>query len=225
MSSVTFTLSKTGKKNLDRLSEILGRNKLFGLLDKFFHKHSLIAASHISKTMLSGQRLRRRTGGLAKSVTGTGLRVDGIPAMRVGIFRGPALKYAGVQELGTKGKNPSSPYDTIRPKKGKSLSIPLDPVLTGTGVDKYGGPRGFPGELHFIPFRKSGIAVGALFDDAEYKIAKTFGLREAKAAYLLVKKVDIPAHFYLRDGFRNYLPLFVKELEAYLKQIVAIPQQ
>lgn len=220
MSKVTFTLSAAGKKRINSLISMLGRDQLFRQLDGLFHKHSLIAAGHVSRTMLSGQRLKRRTGSLARSITGTGLRVDGVPAMRVGIFRGPALKYAGVQEFGTKGKNPESPYPTIRPKKGKALAMPLEPALTPAGVERYGGPRNFPGGLHFIPFRNSGVAIGALYSPAEYTIAKSFGLREAKAAYLLLKKIDIPPHWYLRDGFRNYLPLFKKALEAYLKDLL-----
>ena len=220
MSKITIKISASGQKTIDKLITNLGREKLFKLLDKLFNKQSLIAAGHVSRTMLSGQRLKRRTGTLAKSVTGTGLRIDGIPAMRVGIFRGPALKYAGPQELGTKGKNPESPYGTILPKKGKALAIPLGPALTPAGVEKYGGPRNFPGELHFIPFRQSGIAVGALYSDVEYEVARHFGIREAQAAYLLLRKVDLKPKYYLRDGFRNYMPMFAKELNKYLKDIL-----
>lgn len=222
MSKITFTINKTSQKNINLLINRLGKEELFRGIQNFFTRQALIGSARIADTMLSGQRLNRQTGTLAKSLTGTGLRVDGVPALRMGIFRGPALKYAGIQNLGTKKYNPASPYDTIRPKKGKALAIPLDPVKTGTGLDKYGGPRGFPGELHFIPFRKSGIAIGALYDDHEYDVAREFGLREAKAAYLLMTEVDIKPTFYLRDGFRNFLPILTKNLAAYLKDQVAL---
>jgi len=221
---IKVELDKRSLAYIQALEKSLGKEALYAQLDRFFAKQSLIAAGHISRNMLSGQRLARRTGQLARSIAGAALRVDGVPAMRVGVFRGPALKYAGVQEFGTKGKNPDSPYPTIRPRSARALAIPQAPeAVTPAGVDRFGGPRGFPGELHFVPFRDSGVsqgAIGGLYSDREYDIGIEFGFDRAKVAYLLVAKVDLEPKYYLRDGFRSYLPMLSKELAELLADLV-----
>lgn len=192
----------------------------------FLDRQATIGADYISDNMLSNQRLRRRSGNLARSIVGRSLRAAGVPAMRIGVLRGPALRYAGVQEYGTKKYNPDSPYDTIRPKHAKALAIPQEPALTGVGIDRFGGPRGVPFSLTFIPFRGTGVAVGGLFDPATLP-AKGSGLslRTAKMYYLLVSKVDIKPKWYLKDGFDAWLPEFVEELTDWLEDYaLALPK-
>lgn len=217
MSEVRFELTKSSIETIDRITEFVSAERLYDAITQFFQKQSQIIASRISNNYLSGQRLNRRTGNLARSVTGVGLKVDGAPAIRVGIFRGPALKYAGIQEFGTRDKNPESPFDVITPKEAEALAIPVgDDVLTPTGVSRF-GPRDYPGDLRFIPFRSSGVAVGALFNEEQYQVAREFGIREAMASYLLLTQVSIEPKYYLRDGFKSQLPYLIRELNTFLR--------
>ena len=57
---------------------------------------------------MSGDFLATRTGNLRRSVAGRAEQTRLGPAIRVGIFKGPSLAYAGVQEFGTQGFNPSA---------------------------------------------------------------------------------------------------------------------
>lgn len=188
--------------------------KLSGFLDR----SAAVIAGKVSDEMLSGQRLKRRTGTLARSVIGFSFEFRGLPAMRIGVLRGPALAYAGVQEYGTKKYNPASPYPTIRPKHGKALAIPQKPALTPAGVDRFGGPRQTPLNLRFIPFRGTGVAVGGLFDPSTLPPPGSgLSLRSAKMYYLLVKYVDIKPTWYLRDGVNMSLPEFTNALADWLE--------
>ena len=146
--------------------------------------------------------------------------------MKIGILRGPALKYAGVLDEGTVGKGGKLP--TIVPKSGKALAFPVDEALTPAGVDRYGGPRNYPGALKFIPYRKSGVAIGALYDAADLakelkrakKEARLVSLSNVKRLYVLLRKLDIaPTHF-LQRGFDQYLPEFSQALADYLKKVL-----
>jgi hypothetical protein len=218
---VTVELSKRTIFMLRAFEKAAGVERYNKTILAFLDKAASAAAGHISDTMLSGQRLKRRTGTLAKSIIGRSLMFTGVPAMRIGVMRGPALKYAGPQEYGTKGKNPSSPYDTIRPRHGKALAIPMKPALTPAGVDRFGGPRNAGIELKFIPFRSTGVAVGGLFDPATLPPRGSgLNLRSAKMYYLLVKEIDLEPKWYLRDGFNDYLPILAEAILDYLEGIV-----
>lgn len=184
----------------------------------FLDKQASIGADFISDNYLSNQRLKRRSGALARSIVGRSLMASGVPAMRIGVLRGPALRYAGVQEYGTRKYNQSSPYDTIRPRSAKALAIPQKPALTAVGIDKFGGPRGLPFKAAFIPFRGTGVAVGGLFDPKTLpKSGSGLSLRSAKMYYLLVKQVDIKPKWYLKDGFEAWLPKMTEELADWLR--------
>lgn len=221
MTSVSFTFDRATKRYLKDAERRLGRDDLYEQITRLFNREGLKVAGRISKNYLSGQRVNRRSGNLARSITGQGVRINGVPALQVGIFRGPSLKYAATIELGTKGKNPDSPIPTIRPRSGQALAVPVgDEVLTGAGVDRFGGPRNFPGELYFIPFRNSGVAVGGLYSAVQRDIGQQFGLREARAAYLLLTEVDIEPRYFLRDGFQERLPFVAKELSLLLRDLL-----
>ena len=92
-----------------------------------------LTAGFISKNYLAGQRLRRITGTLAKSVVGAAETYRGLPAMRVGILTGPALHYAGILEFGTDDMNPASPYHTD--KRGLPLTGRAPRFYLRDGVD------------------------------------------------------------------------------------------
>lgn len=209
---VTFTLTKESEAYIRELQVRLGRDVLYGNLVEFFDRQANIVAGRTAKRAFTvgDNPLRRRTGTLGRSIIGRGELVGGLPAMRVGIFRGPALKYAGPLELGTKGKNPDSPYPTIKPKNAKALAVPLDdgPAVTPAGVHRYDSPRNFPTDLHFVPILR-GRVVGLLVTEDD------------EAAYLLLRAMDIAPRFYLREGMLESLPEVSEKLAKFLAAQIA----
>jgi len=205
-------LTPASKKALEKLRKLLTPSGFRNALRPFFALHAPKAGGHIVRTMLSGQRLSRRTGRLAGSVLGLMEDYKGLPAIRVGTLRGPATKYGGIQQRGGE----------IRPVKAKALAIPQEAALTPAGVDRFGGPRGYPGELKFIPFRNSGVAVGGLYDPATIQKGEDgkVDLASATMYYMLVKRVNIPASKWLTDGWKKYSPTFTHELAVFLKDLV-----
>ena len=184
----------------------------YNWVDRFFEEHGSLAAAHVVRTQLSGQPLARRSGNLARSVVGHSVRVGGVPGLRVGVFRGPSLRYARKLEVG----------GTIKPKKAQALSIPLQggKAVTRSGVTKF-GPRDFPGTLTFIPFRNPRNAVGVLIDETARQMLRSgASLSEVQAQYLLVKQVRIPAFRWLRKGMTSYIPQMRKALEGHLAELV-----
>lgn len=174
-------LSEAGAANLARLRSDFGNERaFFGFVLNSFQKSSLIIASRvIAESLSGGSGLRRRTGTLARSTIGHADIINGLPGIRLGIFRGPALAYAAVQELGTVGKGGELP--TIRPVRGKYLAVPTDDggALTPAGVAKYTSARNYPGQLKFargrfsVMLNRKKITVGAaLVDKAKYDRAK-----------------------------------------------------
>lgn len=214
---------RTTKGQIESIRERLSTDGFDGFLNGFMEEQSGLVGAHIIRRMRRENIVRRRTGTLERAIVGSAERVGRLPGMRVGVLKGPALKYAGVQEYGTKGKNPTSPYDTIKPRKAKALAIPAEggKALTAAGVDRFGGPRGYPGELKAVPFTDSGIAVGALYDmKAHDRLEERHGevdLGDLQPVYLLLKKVDIEPKWYLRDGFMERLPLVSRALSRGLK--------
>lgn len=232
-------LTSDSKRRLDRFlaktdPEVV-RRELLGL----FTKEGRLTARNVSRKFLSGQRLAIRAGSLARSVEGRGVLHEGLPAIRVGVFRGPALQYARVHELGTKGKGGTLP--TIMPRRAKALAVPNRDnkrVMFPSGAPRYPSPRQFPGELSFIPFRRGTKAIGALYEKDELdelrekaKAARGdttkrpkgaeaanegFTLRDATAAYFLLSSADIEPKHYLRDGMLQALPRIALELSEFL---------
>ncbi len=224
--NVSIQLSPETSRFLKRVGDTLGAAKLRRELIRFNQKQAQKAAGTVVRTQLSGQALGRRTGTLARSVEG---RVDTtagrLPAMRIGVFKGPATRYAAVQEFGTKGKNPASPIPTIRPVTAKALAIPINDSLTGAGVAKFLGPRSDPRDLVFIPFARNTIVIGALFERNRIRAAQTaalgtLNLREVKAAYLLMTEVDVEPTFWLSRGVDLYIPTYTEELLDFLGDFI-----
>lgn len=213
-------------KTLKKLINTFGGAEVLKGILKLFEKVSSAAAGYVTKNYLTGQRLNIRSGMLARSVVGKGVKRKGVPGIQVGIFRGPALKYAGVQEYGTKRYNAYSPYDTIRPKNGKALAMPINDSLTAAGVSRYRSAKTDPRKMTFIPFKKNANIVGALYRTVVLKRIRkqkgsAFTLHDLKASYLLLKQVDVAPHWYLRDGMQEYLPVIGAELSRYLKDVLS----
>lgn len=211
---VELKLTEQGERALALLQRRFRRSALLEQLSAFFDREAPRVAGRIVRDMLSGQRLARRTGNLARSVEGRSDSHRGLPGMRIGIFRGPALPYAAIQEFG----------GTIRPRRARALAVPArgGPALTPAGVDRFGGPRGYPGELKFIPFRRSGVAVGMLADAEQIRQARRRSrgapsLADIDAVYLLLRKVQLRGKHYLRDGVQNQLPAIIAELGRHLR--------
>ncbi|GAG31364.1 unnamed protein product [marine sediment metagenome] len=218
-----LNIPKSTVRTLDRILNRFKPAKVYVALDKFFDEIALWLAGQIVKTSLSGKKLERRTGQLAASVTGRSIREKGVPGFKVGIFRGPSLRYAGILEYGTKGYNPRSPYPTIKPRKARALAMPINDAVTLAGVARYGGPREFEkqkGRLTFIPFDRGSGAIGGLYTDEEL-MKGDMNFSNAKASYLLLAKTDIKPRWYLRQGVRRRLPTVAKKLSKYLKDILS----
>lgn len=208
--SFSIALNRQSKTRLKRITRAGLGKELFDEIIKLWDKEAQKIASHISKTKLTGQRKKVRSGALRRNIVGQAMRFRGVPALRVGVLRGPALSYAGLQEFGTQKWNKQSPYPTIRPKKTKYLAYPPDgsPALYPSGVNRYPSARHYPGKLVFIPF-KGKNAVGGLYDAAE--LAGADSLRELQVVYVLLRRMDIKPGFFLRDGMTERLPILLIE--------------
>jgi hypothetical protein len=176
-------------------------------LFQLFNKLGSRAAGYVVKQFLSGDPLHRRTGLLAASVVGDAIMVGNVPAMRVGVFRGPALRYALIQERG----------GTVLPVNAKALAMPVNAALTPAGVARWPGPREYPGKLQFIPWRKGGgNAIGGLYDVAQLAAYRK-NFSALRPLYVLLRQAKIPAHWYLRNGMQQFIPTVASELLAFLK--------
>lgn len=219
-----LNIPKSTLRNLEDISNRFKPLKVYRALDRFFDEIALWIAGQIIKTSLSGKLLKRRTGQLASSITGRSIREKGVPGFKVGVFRGPALRYAGILEYGTKGFNPKSPYPTIKPKRAKALAMPVGDAVTAAGVSRFGGPRDYEkqaGKLTFIPFGRGSGAIGGLYSETELAKGDGTNLINAKASYLLLAKTDIKPRWYLRQGVRRRLPMVVKKLSKFLEGILS----
>lgn len=110
MTSAKIQLSKPTQRYLAKLKRGTARDALFRKILELMDRQAALTAAYISKNYLSGQRLNRITGTLARSVVGAAETFRGLPTMRVGVLTGPALAYAGILEVGTTDFNPDSPY-------------------------------------------------------------------------------------------------------------------
>lgn len=209
--NLQITVTRETRGLLRDLARLTTRGEFAELMMPFMQRHATLAAGRITSQQLSGQLLKRRTGRLAGSIMGRAERFQGLPGLRVGTLRGPAVPYAAVHERG----------GTIRPVRAKALAIPMEAALTPAGVDRFGGPR-YAGDLKFIPFRRSGVAVGGLFDPSTLQKGEDgrVDLSTAVMYYLLVREVTLPARHYLEKGFNAYLPVLTKELAAYIRNLL-----
>lgn len=210
---VTIKLTEQSEALLKKIRTNATRREFYRRAVRSFEKRGPKIAGVSVKNYLTGQRLRRRSGILAQSVVGRGGLFGGIPGVRIGILRGPALKYAGQQEYGTRGKNPQSPYDTIRPKKAKALAMPIGKALTPAGVDRYGGPRNFPGELRFVEVLRANVIGLLVPEDSDPD-------DDDSAVYILLSKVDLEPQWYLRDAMLSQLDPLARDIADVLVSVV-----
>jgi hypothetical protein len=219
--SISITVSEETRQYFRVLKQTLGKAELYERMVTFFDRQAQIVAGYTVKTKLSGAPLHRRTGALARSIIGRGEIIDGVPGFRVGVLRGPSIKYAAAQELGTVGKGGTLP--TIKPKTAKALAMPVNDALTPAGVARWPGPRQSPLDLHFVPFRHGTIAVGALYAAKDLKKIRKKGgtLRDILPYYILLSKMDLkPTHF-LRNGLLESLPLVTSNLAVFIHDLLA----
>jgi hypothetical protein len=213
---LTIELDEPSKKRIERLLKRISPQELMAGILSLFDEEAAYCAGHVIKTQLSGQKLGRRTGTLARSVVGSAVRhgPQRLPAMRIGIFRGPALKYAAIHEYG----------GTILPKPPrKALAIPQKAALTPAGVEKFGGPRHYPSPLRFLPFRR-GVAVGKLVEESEAQMWERMGLSpyNAETIYLLVRQVEITAKYWLKTGVTDYMPALRSRISEFLVEALSV---
>lgn len=244
---------------LNRLSSLTGKEARAARdrLRRFMGQLAKITAGHVIKTQFGGsrsskpapaytpgakERKRRRTGSLARSIEGRANTDAGIPSIEIGIFRGPALKYAGIQEFGTKSYNPNSPYPDIVPREKKALAAPIGPsALTPAGVPRYDSPRNFPEPLKPVyrgirgfkwPARSNRHApkskvIGILVLQKEYEeavarsITGLFDYEEpdfsaVEVVYMLLRSAAIPPGFFLSDGVQDFLPSIITRINDFL---------
>lgn len=221
---IQLRLTKEIRSLIKRWENIGTPQVLYKKLVVFFNRFGKIGASLISRNLLSGQLLRRRTGNLARSMTGRGEMLEGLPVMRIGIFRGPTLEYAAIQEYGTVGAGGLLP--TIVPKKAKALAIPIKGGgATAVGVAKFSGPRSADVDLTFIPIGKSNPnVIGGLYETSTLTTKKgkkrKLSLKAVKLWYLLVLSVDIKPKHYLRKGMKKLMPELRKNLAEFLAELL-----
>jgi len=119
---------------------------------------------------------------------------------------------AWVQEFGTKGKNPSSPIATIRPKTAKFLTIPLPGALTPGGRLRKGarGARDFKNS--FFVRKGSKLTLVQASGNYQDKITPIFSL---------VKKVDLQPRLGMTETFSKVINRrLLRELDAAVEKFL-----
>ena len=141
-----------------------------------------------------------RSGALRNSIRHTVDKGPTGPEMSLsagGRFGGNDVRYARIHELG----------GTIRPKRAKSLAIPLPAARTGAGVSGRPGPRDFP-DLQFMP-SKNPRNVGILATPAGVPM------------FVLRRSVTIPARPYLKPSMDQAVQGFRARLGSAMARALA----
>ena len=192
---------------IDRMMKRISVEAVRAAVGIAFQRGATKVGGFIAKNFLSGQVLRRRTGNLARSVEGVYEVSDGLPRLRVGVFKSPARNYARIQEFG----------GIIKPVKAKSLAVPVGAgAITPAGVPKYASPREYPGELQYIPINRGNVA--AILVDPQEK-SKAEG-ESMKATYLLLRRVRVKARPFLRPGVMAFLPELTAEVSRAVRKAI-----
>ena len=192
---------------IDRMMKRISVEAVRAAVGIAFQRGATKVGGFIAKKFLSGQVLRRRTGNLARSVEGIYEVSEGLPRLRVGVFKSPARNYARIQEFG----------GTITPKKAKSLAVPVGArAITPAGVAKYASPREYPGDLQYIPINRGNV-VAILVDPKEKRKAQG---ERMKATYLLLRRVRVKARPFLRPGVMAFLPELTAEVSRAVRKAV-----
>ena len=142
-----------------------------------------------------------RSGALRNSIRHTVDKGPTGPEMSLsagGRFGGNDVRYARIHELG----------GTIRPKRAKSLAIPLPAARTGAGVSGRPGPRDVPG-LRFVPTPGSPRVVAVLVNESN------------QVMFYLHKSVTIPARPYLKPSMDQAVQGFRARLGSAMARALA----
>jgi hypothetical protein len=220
--SFKIQLTPESRKALAGLRKRLDGDEIAKDVVKHFTRDALRVRRTIVERGLSGPTgpttRSRRTGELARSVEGIGTFVDGLPAIQVGSFR---LAYARMQ-LGDETTR-------ILPKRAKALAFPVGKALTAAGRPRFPrGPRTFPRPLQFVPFKRKGNIIGALYERSQLqregkrarKKGEPVSLRNVQALWLLARQSSIKGSGALRRGFEEQLPGIVSRLSTQLTAIL-----
>lgn len=224
MSAFEIQLTSASRKLFDRLVRRLDPERLIAGLAQELRRQAEFAVGYTVQTQFGqGQNLQHRAGHLARAIASKVDVRSGEIIIRMGIFEGPALAYAGILERGGE----------IRPVNARALAVPTKKpgsfvrapegsgeALTPAGVSRFPSPRQFPGELIFLPFGEDGFArgnvIGGLFSEAELSRRR----RDPRPAYLLMARVKIDAHRYLEKGLEGYLPQLLDGIEEHLREVL-----
>jgi hypothetical protein len=145
-----------------------------------------------------------RSGVLRRSIQGSvELEAEGVKlALSAGREGSPSERYADVQELG----------ETIKPRKGRFLAIPVGAALTASGVARFRSPRDV-GDLRFQPIR--GGAMGLLVRDHAGRGKSGRGAR-SEVLFVLVRSVRVPATRFLGRAMDEIRPKAEEAVRAAL---------
>jgi hypothetical protein len=211
-----FILEDRGARYIVRINQRLRGDELRADLYYLFEKIAKRAEKFVRDYTFKEGVLKYRTGDLSKAIQGSAAMVNRVPTFRVGVSRGRALRYAETQERGRE----------IEPVRREMLAIPArgGPAVTAAReIHKFDGPRDFVQktgqQLVFIP-SKSGRVRGVLFRALDLKRAAKAGasIRSIQAVYILMDRVKIPAHYFLRDGLMLFLPLVINEITEFFEK-------
>lgn len=153
----------------------------------------------MQRTRLRAPGLNRRTGRLAQSFTG---EVAGATIGSLVMRYGTNVPYAKIHEYG----------GTVRPKKGRYLTIPLKANLTAAGVMKR-GIREFP-VVRFIRLRGGDRLLALAGDDPD-------NLLGLQPMFVLVRQVKIPARLGLRRTWIIERRKLTVDLNAGIRRVLA----
>lgn len=222
---ISLVLDNKSSQVLIKFDQSMDSRRLRSELLEVFRTLAKRAEKFVKQYVRDTSGLVRRSGELLRAITANARFVSQVPQFRVGIFRGPALKYAAHQEWGTDDLNPNSPYPPIVPKRRRTLAwpVPGGPATTPGGTPRYRGPRHYEintGDmLGFIPW-KGETAVGGLYNlkDIQQARRKGWSLRNIQVVYVLLKRTSLPPHWYLRDSMKQFLPQVSDAILAWVRK-------
>jgi len=190
----------------DRLNQ-LGAGGLAKILRKVVVTGAL-DAERIAKLNVTGRgaaSLGVRSGRLRASIAASAHDISGGVEVRLragGSSKGGAqVRYAAIHEYG----------GTIRPKKGKFLTIPVGPAMTNAGVSRFASARDVPGLVIARTLKGGFVLVKASDERGVGKVSAKTGktgkgkllARSGEVWYILRTHVTIPRRPYLTPALEE----------------------
>lgn len=185
-----------------------GKRALYSLLTDFLSPEVVRMAAFIKREEVK----KFSSGDLYKGIEGRVVRVSGVPSASVGVFKGKALKYAAVQEQGTRPPSSKSPFPLIKSKRPRgALAFPV--VKEAQGVRA----KDFPG-LKYVRFKaKRGSPVIGMLVRTRDRSSR-INLSTVNAVYLIMAYVRLSPKRYLSRGMDRYYPIFARRLEKFMEE-------